>query len=178
MKQKNLLNYLPQLIRDAQDKAKGKTLKKSKNKLGKWKDKHEEKPIQKDLTQILEKNQEYRDLVKKLGNNWRKNENGFGYIDKNRIMLLGTIQDFNRNFFRVYDKKDFKKLKNLRYSIIIKFNEEKEFVSIKNIKYKSYYLKKALEVLGQEYQLYQHKRLKLLILRNTDYATLICPNFS
>jgi hypothetical protein len=51
------------------------------------------------------------------------------------------------------------------------------FIKINEIEYNSYYLSKAFQILGDQIKGFQHKMLKLLYIKNSKFATLICPKF-
>jgi len=133
--------------------------------------------VQKNLFQIINEEEELKEIIKNLGSDWNKQKDGFGYIDKENIMIFSTVTDFNANFFKIYKFKDFKLIvKEINENSEISEDKNK-FIKINNCKYNSYYLFITLKILDVNYKIYQHKNLKLLFLRNENYASLICPRF-
>ncbi len=131
--------------------------------------------IQKDLISILLERERVKALRKRLGDDWEKKEGGFGYTDDKQIILFDTINNFQKNFFNVYKKENFKKLEGKRTieKVIPEGNDS--FFLINQVKYNCNYVKKALQILGDKFQLYQHEKLKLLFLKNSEFAVLLCP---
>ncbi|MFX1479332.1 MAG: hypothetical protein ACFFCI_14455 [Promethearchaeota archaeon] len=133
--------------------------------------------IQKSLSKIIRDQEEFQKIKDLLGNSWYRQENGFGFTDKSNIMILSTIQDFNKNFFNLYNFEDFKQLTNSYYDLKDLEEENNAYLVINGVEYSSYYLFKAIRILGEKSNLYQHEKLMLLFLRNSKYAALICPKF-
>ena len=92
-------------------------------------------------------------------------------------MIFSTVRDFNANFFTIYEFKDFKLLIN-EINAELEISDDKErYIEINDCKYNSYYLYIALKVLDNKYKIYQHEKLRLLFLRNENFASLVCPKF-
>jgi len=66
--------------------------------------------IQKSLSEIIKEQEELQRIKDLLGNSWFKQENGYGFTDKNNVMVLSTLQEFNKNFFNLYKFEDFEQL--------------------------------------------------------------------
>jgi len=134
--------------------------------------------IQKNLSEVIKEQEEFSKIKDLLGNSWFKQENGFGLTDKSNIMILSTLQDFNNNFFNLYKFEDFEQLTQLNQIIKnLKKDDKKLYLILNRIEYNSHYLSKAFEILRENSKVFQHKNLKLLFLRNSKYAALICPKF-
>lgn len=129
--------------------------------------------IQKNLSQIIEEQIEFKNILISLGNSWYIHEKGFGFTTKDNIMMFSTIQDFNNNFFNSYNINDFEKIEDS--NVLDLCQDRLIYYKINNIEYNSYYLSKALEIIGDKCKIFQHKKLKLLFIRNNKYAALICP---
>lgn len=133
--------------------------------------------VQKNLSQLIKEQEEFQKVKNLLGNSWYKQKNGFGFTDEKNIMIIATIQDFNSNFFNLYKFENFNHLVNLNFKIEDLREDKNIYLKINEIKYNSYYLSKASQILGENLRAYQHQKLKLLFLRNSIYAALICPKF-
>ena len=133
--------------------------------------------VQKNLSQLIKKQEEFQKVKDILGNSWHRQENGFGFTDEKNIMIASTIQDFNSNFFNLYKLEDFDYLVDLNLKIEDLREDKNVYLRINEIKYNSYYLSKASQILGSQIKCFQHKTLKLLYLKNSKFATLICPKF-
>ena len=131
--------------------------------------------IQKNLSQVIKEQQEFQSIKDILGDSWYKQEDGFGYTDKENIMVVSLVKDFNINFFTLYDFNDFKRLEKFEVGELKE--ERNQYFEINDIKYNCFYLSKAFQVLGESYRIYQHTNLKLLYLKNSKLAVLICPRF-
>ena len=133
--------------------------------------------IQKNLSEIINEQEEFQKIKDLLGNSWFKQENGFGFTDTSNIMILSTIQDFNNNFFNLYKFEDFERLGKINFKTR-NLKEDKDLcLMINEIEYNSYYLFKTFKILGEKSEIYQHSKLNLLFLRNSKYAAVICPKF-
>ena len=133
--------------------------------------------IQKNLFQLIKVQEEFQKVKDLLGNSWHRQKNGFGFTDEKNIMIAATIQDFNSNFFNLYKFEDFNHLVDLNFKIEDLREDKNIYLKINDIKYNSYYLFKASQILGDQIKCFQHKKLKLLYLKNSKFATLICPKF-
>ena len=181
MKKTTILEYLPELtsqkektkepMKDTSD-----FIKKGQNILNQQK-KLEKTSIQKNLIQIIQEDEKLTDIIKKLGKDWKKNNDGFGYTDKNKITILSTIRDFNANFFKIYKLTDFIILSNENIKINESTRDKSKFTKINDVEYNLYYLTIIKEIFGDKIKIYQHNMLKLLFLRNQNFAALICPKF-
>ncbi len=129
--------------------------------------------IQKNLAEIIQDEEEFRNLLNLLGENWFYDEESFGYTDKNRIMAVSIIQQFNILFFKLYKENGFVLIKN--FELDVENLTNKEFMIINNIEYNSVYLSKAFDILNNSFKIYQHKSLKLLYLKGKKLCVLICP---
>ncbi len=133
--------------------------------------------FQKNLSEVIKEQEEFQKFKGLLGKSWFKQENGFGFTDKSSIMILSTLRDFNDNFFNMYKFEDFEQLTKLSLNIKDLKEDVNGYVSVNGIEYNSYYLFKAFKIVGEKSKIYQHSKLKLLFLRNSKYAALICPKF-
>ena len=133
--------------------------------------------VQKTLSQLIKEQEEFQKIKDLLGTSWHRQKNGFGFIDEKNIMIAATIQDFNSNFFILYKFEDFNHLVDLKFNIEDLREDKNVYLKINEIKYNSYYLSKAFQILGDQIKCFQHKTLKLLYLKNSKVATLICPKF-
>ncbi len=133
--------------------------------------------VQKTLSQLIKKQEEYQKVKGLLGSSWRRQENGFGFTDEKNIMIVATIQDFNSNFFNAYNFEDFNHLVDINFKIEDLREDKNVYLKINEIEFHSYYLFKAFQILGDQAKCFQHKTLKLLYLKNSKFATLICPKF-
>jgi len=133
--------------------------------------------FQKNLSEIINKQEEFQKIKDLLGNSWFKQENGFGFTDKSNIMVLSTLQDFNSNFFNLYKFEDFEKLVKINFKTRDLREEKDLYIKLNGINYNSHYLVKSFKILGEKRKIYQHSKLKLLFLRNSKYAAIICPKF-
>ena len=61
--------------------------------------------------------------------------------------------------------------------ISTQLSDKNKYLRFNEIEYNSYYLFKAFQILGEKIKFFQHKTLKLLFLKNSKFATLICPKF-
>ena len=175
MKQTTIFDYIQKSVKQAREKPII-PLQKMDNNLHQ-KDAIIKTYMQKNLSEVIKKQEEFQKIKDLLGNSWFKQENGFGFTDKSNIMILSTIQDFNNNFFNLYKFEDFKQitptsrnLKDLKENLNV-------YLPINGVEYNSYYLFKAFKILGDQIEFFQHKTLKLLFLKNSNFATLICPKF-
>ncbi len=132
---------------------------------------------QKSLLEIIEAQEKYENILDILGNGWFKDTDGFGFIDKDKIMIASILSDFNIYFFNIYNIDDFKIIKPELLIFDKLSNEKDKYLEIQGIEYKQYYLLKSLELLERSFQVWQHEKLKLLFLKNQDYGILICPKF-
>ncbi len=133
--------------------------------------------VQKNISQLIKEQEEFQKVKDLLGNSWHRQKNGFGFTDEKNIMIAATIQDFNSNFFNLYKFEDFNHLIDLNFKIEDLREDKNVYLKINEIKYNSYYLSKAFQILGDQIKSFQHKTLKLLYLKNSKVATLICPKF-
>ena len=133
--------------------------------------------VQKTISQLIKVQEEFQKIKDLLGNSWYKQKNGFGLTDEKNIMIVATIQDFNSNFFNLYSFEDFIHIVDLSFKIDDLSEDKSIYLSINEIEYNSYYLFKAFQILGDQIKFFQHKTLKLLFLRNSKFATVICPKF-
>ena len=133
--------------------------------------------VQKNLSQLIKEQEEFQKIKSLLGNSWHKQKNGFGFTDEKNIMIAATIQDFNSNFFNLYKFEDFDYLVDLNIKIEDLREDKNAYLKINEIEYNSYYLSKASQILGDQIKCFQHKKLMLLFLKNSKFATLICPKF-
>lgn len=133
--------------------------------------------IQKDFSQLIKEQEESQKIKDLLGTSWHRQKNGFGFTDEKNIMIVSTIQDFNSNFFNVYRFEDFVHIIDLSLEMEDLKEDKSIFIIINEIEYNSYYLFKASQILGNQIRCFQHKTLKLLYLKNSKFATLICPKF-
>ncbi|KKM79969.1 hypothetical protein LCGC14_1344600 [marine sediment metagenome] len=133
--------------------------------------------IQKNLSEVIGEQEEFQKLKNLLGNSWFKQVNGFGFTDKSNIMILSTLQDLNDNFFNLYKFEDFNHFVDISFKIEDIREDRNEYLTINEIEYNSYYLFKAVQILGDQVKFFQHKTLKLLYIKNSKFATLICPKF-
>lgn len=133
--------------------------------------------IQKNISQLIKEQEEFQKIKDILGTSWHRQKNGFGFIDEANIMIAATIQDFNLNFFNLYKFEDFDYLVDLNFKIEDLREDKNAYIEINETKYNSYYLSKASQILGDQIKCFQHKTLKLLYLKNSKVATLICPKF-
>ena len=133
--------------------------------------------VQKTLSQLINDQEKFQKIKDLLGNSWYRQKNGFGLTDEKNIMIVATIQDFNVNFFNVYKFEEFNHLVDLRLKVEDLREDKNEYLKINETKFNSYYLFKAFQILGDEINSFQHKTLKLLYLKNSKFATLICPKF-
>ncbi|KKN15201.1 hypothetical protein LCGC14_0988410 [marine sediment metagenome] len=133
--------------------------------------------VQKTLSQLIKKQEEYQKVKDLLGSSWQRQENGFGSTDEKNIMIVAKIQDFNSNFFNLYKFEDFNQIIDLSFKIEDIKEDRNVNLIINEIEYNSYYLFKAIQILGDQIKFFQHKTLKLLYLKNSKFATLICPKF-
>ncbi len=133
--------------------------------------------VQKKLSEVIKEQEEFQKFKDLLGNSWFNQEDGFGFTDKSSIMILSTLQDFNDNFFNLYKFEDFNQVVDLCFKIEDIKEDRNVNIIINEIEYNSYYLFKAIQILGDQIKFFQHKTLKLLYLKNSKFATLICPKF-
>jgi len=133
--------------------------------------------VQKTLSQLIKEQEEFHELKNLLGASWSRHKNGFGFTDEKNIMIAATIQDFNLNFFNLYKFEDFNHIVNLNFKIEDLREDKNVYLRINEIEYNSYYLFKTFQILGDQIKFFQHKTLKLLYLKNSKFAILICPKF-
>ena len=133
--------------------------------------------VQKNLSQLIKEQEEFQKVKDLLGDSWHKQKNGFGFTDEKNIMIASTIQDFNSNFFDVYKFEDFVPIVDLSLEMEDLREDKNVYLKINEIKYNSYYLFKTSQILGDRIKCFQHKTLKLLYLKNSKFAILICPKF-
>jgi len=133
--------------------------------------------VQKNLSQLIKEQEEFQKVKDLLGNSWYSQKNGFGLTDDDNIMIVSTIQDFNTNFFNVYKFEDFIHIGGLSFKKEDLRENKNVYLRINEIEYNTYYLFKAFQILGDQIKFFQHKTLKLLYLKNSKFATLICPKF-
>jgi len=133
--------------------------------------------VQKNLSQLIKEQEEFQKVKDLLGNSWHRQKNGFGFTDEKNIMIAATIQDFNSNFFNLYKLEDFDYLVDLNFKIEDLREDKNVYLKINETKYNSYYLFKAFRILGDQIKCFQHRKLMLLFLKNSRFATLICPKF-
>ena len=133
--------------------------------------------VQKNISQLIKEQEEFQKVKDILGTSWHRQKNGFGFIDETNIMIAATIQDFNSNFFNLYKFEDFDYLVDLNIKIEDLREDKNAYLKINEIEYNSYYLSKASQILGDQIKCFQHKKLMLLFLKNSKFATLICPKF-
>ena len=133
--------------------------------------------VQRNLSQLIKEQEEFQKVKDLLGTSWHRQKNGFGFTDEKNIMIVSTIHDFNSNFFNLYKFEDFDYLIDLNFKIEDLREDKNEYLKINEIKYNSYYLFKASQILGDQIKCFQHKKLMLLFLKNSKFATLICPKF-
>ncbi len=133
--------------------------------------------VQKNISQLIKEQEEFQKVKDLLGNSWHRQKNGFGFTDEKNIMIAATIQDFNSNFFNLYKFEDFNHFVDLSFKLEDIREDRNAYLIINEIEYNSYYLFKAFQILGDQIKFFQHKTLKLLYLKNSKFATLICPKF-
>lgn len=92
-------------------------------------------------------------------------------------MIMSSIKDFNTNFFNLYNFNDFEQIPIISNNYNNLKEDKNSYFTINDIKYNCYYLIKAFNILGEKSKIFQHKRLKLLFIKNSKYAALICPKF-
>ena len=181
MKKTTILDYLPKssIQKKNQLDASEEKIKDEKNVLDfqEQQNKLVKSLIQKSLAQVIEEQEDYNNICKILDNSWKKEQNRFGYSDKENIMVISTIQDFKKNFFQAYDINDFLRIKKINFQIGAIPKKKTQYATIKDIEYDSYYLSMALKILGDKCKIYQHLKMKLLFIKNEKYAALICPKF-
>jgi hypothetical protein len=133
--------------------------------------------VQRNLSQLIKEQEEIQKVKDLLGTSWHRQKNGFGFTDKDNIMIVSTIHGFNSNFFNVYKFEDFIHIIDLSLKMEDLKEDKSIFIKINEIEYNSYYLSKAFQILGDQIKGFQHKMLKLLYIKNSKFATLICPKF-
>lgn len=175
MKQTTIFDYIQKSVKQAREKPII-PLQKMDNNLHQ-KDAIIKTYMQKNLSEVIKEQEEFQKIKDLLGNSWFKQENGFGFTDKSNIMILSTIKDFNNNFFNLYKFEDFKQLAQVNYNIEDLKEDINLYLIVNGVEYNSYYLIKVFKILEEKSKLYQHEKLKLLFLRNSKYAALICPKF-
>ncbi len=99
------------------------------------------------------------------------------FTDKSNIMILSTLLDFNNNFFNLYKFEDFKQFTHISHNLKELKEDIDAYLKLNGVEYNSYYLLKAIKILGENFKMYQHEKLQLLFIRNSKYASLICPKF-
>jgi hypothetical protein len=175
MKQTTIFDYFLDLPKQANDKRytplnKNNQNLQNKNQLAKT-------FVQKTLSQIITQQEQFQKIKDLLGASWFRQENGFGFTDESNIMIVGPIQDFNSKFFKLYKFEDFKNLIDLNIKIDEIKEDKNKFLRINEAEYNSYYLFKSFQILGKQIKFFQHETLKLLFLKNSKFASLICPKF-
>ena len=133
--------------------------------------------VQKTLSQLINQQEEFQKVKDLLGGSWYRQENGFGFTDEKNIMIVAPIQDFNSKFFNLYKFEDFNNLIDFNIKIDDIREDKNVYLRINETEYNSYYLFKAFQILGDQIKIFQHKTLKLLFLKNSKFAILICPKF-
>ncbi len=133
--------------------------------------------IQKNLAQLLEEEDQLKEILKELGDSWEKNQKMFGYSDNENIMIFSTIRDINAHFFNLYDFENFVHLDNEVLNNENLSEDKDSYLQIDNVNYNCYYLSIALKILENNYVIYQHKTLKLLFIKNKIFGVIICPKF-
>ena len=133
--------------------------------------------LQKTLSQLIKEQEDFQRILTILGNTWYKQKEGFGFTDKNNIMTFSTIQDFNNNFFNIYNFEDFERIENSYLDMDEIIENKSHYIIAGEFEYNSYYLSKSFKILGNKCEIFQHTKLKLLFLKNDRYAALICPKF-
>lgn len=133
--------------------------------------------LQKNLSQLIEEQTEFESALRNLGKSWYKQKEGFGYTDSKKIMIFAKIQEFNANFFNLYEFNDFQLIRNAFIDIDDITKNKNEYVKISNIDYSINYVLKAVKVLGEDCRIFQHSKLKLIYIKNDKFAALICPKF-
>jgi len=133
--------------------------------------------VQKTLSHLIIQQEKFQKIKDLLGASWYRQENGFGFTDERNIMIVAPIQDFNSKFFKLYKFEDFKNLIDLNIKLDDIKEDKNQYLRINEIEYNSYYLFKSIQILGNQIKFFQHKTLKLLFLKNSKFATLICPKF-
>ena len=105
--------------------------------------------------QLLEEEEQLKEIVKELGNSWEKNQQMFGYSDNENIMIFSTIRDINAHFFNLYDFESFIRLENGVLNNKDLTEDENCYLQIENIDYNCYYLSIALKILDNNYIIYE-----------------------
>lgn len=133
--------------------------------------------VQQSLFDIIDRKKRFEKYLTILGDEWYFQEDGLGFTNKDNIMVFSTYIDFKKKFFNLYNFEDFKQINNLRQHISNLMEDKNKYILVDDIEYSSYYLFKAIKILGNECKIYQHSKLKLLFIQNDKYAALICPKF-
>lgn len=175
MKQPTIFDYISKSLKEVKD-YQVIPLQKTRN-IIEQKDNLTKTYIQKNLSQVIKDQEDFHYIKELLGKSWFKQENGFGFTDQENIMVFSTIQDFNNKFFNLYKLNDFEPLKGVKLQSQDLKEDRNLYLTLNGMEYNSYYLFKASQILGENFRAYQHQKLKLLFLRNSIYAALICPKF-
>jgi len=93
--------------------------------------------VQKNLSQLVNQQEEFLKVKDLLGPSWYRQENGFGFTDEKNIMIITPIQDFNSKFFKLYKFEDFNNLIDLNIKIDDIKEDKNIYLRINEIEYNS-----------------------------------------